>query len=121
MQLSVEAHNTVERVAGYAPIQWAFGHDLDYAGRLHDDDGAPDLARAVALSQSEFEEQLRLRLRARDIINKKVLEEQLQRARNTVGQAHVVFRPGQLVCVWRTGRPGGQKKRRGPGIDKGAW
>ena len=31
---SVEAHNTVERVDGYSPTQWAFGRDNNWSGTL---------------------------------------------------------------------------------------
>ncbi|CAK0866482.1 unnamed protein product [Prorocentrum cordatum] len=35
---AVEAHNTVERVDGYSPSQWAFGRDKNWSGTLKKED-----------------------------------------------------------------------------------
>eukprot|EP00969_Alexandrium_andersonii_P322688 14257465-Alexandrium_andersonii.AAC.1 len=48
------------------------------------------------------------------------MKNQISRARHTHGQKPFVFKPGMLVCVWRTGRLGvGVEKQHGPGTNKG--
>ena len=117
---AVEAHNTMERVEGYAPMQWAFGRHRSWTGNLHENN---ECDPAVATNPA-FLRTLEIREKAKGIISEKILKNQILRARHTRGQPPTNYTPGMLVCVWRTGHLGhGTKrsKRRGPGIDKGRW
>ena len=114
---ATESHNSVERVEGYAPTQWAFGRDKDHSGLLHERTEEGELPRNT---NEKFQENLKKRTVARQVVTEKIMKNQILRAKQAKSYPPQIFAPGMLVCVWRKGRPG-SKKSRGPGIDKGQW
>eukprot|EP00969_Alexandrium_andersonii_P171689 7589443-Alexandrium_andersonii.AAC.1 len=104
----------MENVEGYTPAQWAFGRQRERTGNLHgNDDGHLPLTTNCC-----FLSNLDLRVKAQNLTNEKIMKNQISRARHTRGQKPFVFKPGMLVCVWRTGWLGvGVKKQHGPGTN----
>jgi hypothetical protein len=111
------AHNTVERVAGYCPAQWAFGRLPTWGGHLFgDDEDEVDIAKATG----SFREGLERQARAHDLYLKSALETRMAKIRRMRNRRQHVYKPGELVCAWRRGkgakrRPGMMGKWHGPG------
>ena len=117
---SVAAHNSVERVEGDSPTQWAFGRAPSWQGLMFDDEAAD--VNAARWSNEKFKEGLERQATAQHVISLKILRAQEVQARNARNRRRHVFAPGMRVCVWRTGRPS-KRDERGPGIGpkKGRW
>ena len=70
---AVEAHNSMERVEGYAPVQWAFGRQRDWTGALHENEES-----YLPLSTNHrFLNNLDLRVKTQNLVNEKVLKNQI--------------------------------------------
>ena len=117
VSLSVKAQNTVDRVRGYTPSQWAFGKQPSWTDDLIDEDAADtNLSRDVSQT---FQEKLELQAQARAVYEKEQLNQKFLRAARVQHRKDRNFIPGELVYVWRLGgKLSGTKKT---GLHRGAW
>ncbi|CAK0867695.1 unnamed protein product [Prorocentrum cordatum] len=69
---AVEAHNTVERVDGYSPSQWAFGRDKNWSGTLKKEDHLD----VMKCTNQSYMENLSKRVLASKIIGERILKQQ---------------------------------------------
>ncbi|CAK0850111.1 unnamed protein product [Prorocentrum cordatum] len=77
---AVEAHNTVERVDGYSPSQWAFGRDKNWSGTLKKEDHLD----VVKCTNQSYMENLSKRVLASKIIGFRSKPEKTTMERITV-------------------------------------
>ncbi|CAE7352648.1 RE1, partial [Symbiodinium microadriaticum] len=94
---AVTAHNSLGRVHGFSPMQWALGRDMSMGGRLHEGDGdAISAARSTTFGQ-----QSNLRLEAEQAFVKHRAHQLASRAKNAKVRTQVRFFPGDLVFFRR--------------------
>ena len=114
--LAVKSQNTVDRVRGYSPSQWAFGRQPSWTGDLHDDAEEVNLSRDTS---EAFQRKLQLQISARSIFEKEQLNQKLLRAARVQHRKENIFTPGEICFVWRLGgKLAGTKKT---GLHRGAW
>ncbi|CAE7036395.1 TY1B-A [Symbiodinium sp. CCMP2592] len=118
------AHNTVHRVQGFSPAQWAFGRDFGVDGRLFESEqGLPLLQNAVESGHS-FHDHMAVRTAAEDIYRKSQASYQLGRLLNMKSRRKVQFIPGDLVFYRRVQPPADTPAHPGLGFAKvgqGRW
>ena len=114
--LAVKSQNTVDRVRGYSPSQWAFGRQPNWTGDLHDDADGVNLSRDTS---EEFQRKMQLQISARNIYEKEQLNQKLLRAARVQHRKENTFTPGEICYVWRLGEKlSGTKKT---GLHRGSW
>ena len=114
--LAVKSQNTVDRVRGYSPSQWAFGKQPSWTEDLFEDAEAINLSRDTS---EAFKKKLELQISARNIFEKEQLNQKLLRAQRAQHRKEKAFIPGEICYVWRLGgKLVGTKKT---GLHKGAW
>ncbi len=90
----VAAHNSISRVGGYAPVQWAFGRDFT------DDTNLPSMT-SQATSGHEMSENLKLRLSAEKRFLEMQAAQKLSRAMNSKTRLVTKYIPGDLIYYKR--------------------
>ena len=95
---STSAHNSIERVEGYAPTQWAFGRLPTWTGQLFDD----EVAELATTGNEKFKQNLDRQTAAQHIRSLKIMRSMASRAANARKRKKFVLALGMLVCVWRT-------------------
>ena len=116
--LAVSSQNTVDRVRGYSPAQWAFGKQPNWYNQLFDEKETDvNLARD---GHESFAQKVQIQIEARKIYEEVNLQNKILRAKRAQKRKDDVFTPGDLVYVWRlgTGKLAGSKST---GIHRGAW
>ena len=121
---SAGAHNTVHRVQGFSPVQWAFGRDFNPEGRLFEtEQGLPFLQNVTAPGHS-FYDQMSARQAAEDISRRSQATYQLGRLLNMRTRRSTRFIPGDLVFYRRVQPPADAPAHPGLGFAKvgqGRW
>ena len=117
VSLAVKSQNTVDRVRGYTPSQWAFGKQPSWSDDFKDEETSEThLSRDASLT---FQHKLELQAKARAIYEKEQLNQRFLRAARVQQRKDRNFSPGELVYVWRLGgKLSGTKKT---GLHNGAW
>ena len=97
--LAVFANNHTVRSTGFSPVQWAYGYDPDELERAND----PLQANAEkAFAPKYFQEFQRMRQRATELFRQESARESVTRLWNSAPRAHVDYKVGDFVCIWRT-------------------
>jgi hypothetical protein len=117
VSMAVKAQKTVDRVKGYTPSQWSFGHNPSWTDTLHDELDEISLSRDAS---DQFAEKQRLQIAARNIYETEVLNQKLLRAQRAQSRKDKNFCPGEIVYVWRqgVGKLAGTSKT---GLHRGQW
>ncbi|CAE7201713.1 RE1, partial [Symbiodinium sp. KB8] len=94
---AVTAHNSLGRVHGFSPLQWALGRDMSFGGHLHEAEG--DVVSSTRTTS--FDQQSSLRAEAEQAFFKHRAHQLASRARNAKVRTQVRFFPGDLVFFRR--------------------
>ena len=89
------AHNTLDRVRGFSPLQWAQGRDIEMDSEIQDPTESIDM-----------EKNLRLRLEAEAVFRHHQAREKINRAQRYQRRRDYVWKPGDCVLYRRKGRAG---------------
>ena len=98
-------HNTLERVEGYSPFQWAFGRQPTLTGRMHEKGYDDPWWTSSAVPGSSVMQNLRLRVKAQQSFLQAQSHELISRAANSKTRRDQVFVPGDLVFFKRVKPP----------------
>ena len=101
----IHAHNTRDRVGGYAPCQWACGRFPTFDGRLFDSGLNVPYHCSEGVKNSEMQKNLQVRVRAEEIYRKSSATSRINRAMNSKPTKTVVYLPGDMVYYRRYKTP----------------
>ncbi|CAE7808731.1 RE1 [Symbiodinium microadriaticum] len=121
---SAAAHNTVHRVQGFSPAQWAFGRDFGPGGRLFESDQDLPVVQNSVLQGHTFHDHMEARRAAEDIARRSQATYQLGRMLNMKSRRKLQFVPGDLVYYRRVQPPADTPAHPGLGFAKvglGRW
>ena len=121
---SAAAHNTVHRVQGFSPSQWAFGRDFGPGGRLFESGQDLPAVQNSLLEGHTFHDHTEVRKAAEDIARRSQASYQLGRLLNMKTRRKVQFVPGDLVYYRRVQPPADTPAHPGLGFAKvglGRW
>ena len=121
---SAAAHNTVHRVQGFSPSQWAFGRDFGPGGRLFESEQDLPAVQNSLQQGHTFYDHMEARKAAEDIARRSQASYQLGRLLNMKTRRKVVFVPGDLVFYRRVQPPADAPAHPGLGFAKvgmGRW
>ncbi|CAE7779651.1 RE2, partial [Symbiodinium microadriaticum] len=121
---SAAARNTVHRVQGFSPAQWAFGRDFGPGGRLFESDQDLPAVQNSLLEGHTFRDHMEVRQAAEDIARRSQASYQLGRLLNMKTRRKVQFVPGDLVYYRRVQPPADLPAHPGLGFAKvglGRW
>ena len=104
----VQAHNHMDRIAGFAPAQWAYGRLPSEDGRLFEGGNALPVHSSEGIMGTDLRANLQIRVKAEEIYRKSQAVLRISRALNTKPRRHQVFIPGDLVYYRRYKVPMGQ-------------
>ena len=104
-QQVIAAHNSIERVQGYAPNQWVFGRDKTMTGRLFEGGNDIPPLQSMGTAQTAMNKNLRLRVTAEQAYRKSQAQGQISRAFNLKTRPLQQFLPGDLVYFKRVKVP----------------
>ena len=96
--LATYAQNHTDHVAGFSPIQWAYGVDPDSYDKVVD---PLNVNREHQLGPEAFQDLHRLRDRASAINIEERARESFTRLLNSSPKPLVDYRVGDFVCIWR--------------------
>ena len=117
VSLAVKSQNTVDRVRGYTPSQWAFGKQPSWSDDLYDEEA--DKIKLGRDTHTIFQDKLKLQAKARATYEQEQLNQKFLRAARVQNRKDNVFVPGEIVYAWRLGgKLAGTKKT---GLHRGAW
>ena len=119
MSIAVKSQNTVERVRGYSPMQWALGRNPTWADQLHDADEGDDHVNIAREGSEEFAKRLKISANARKISEEELLRGRIERAQRAKHRKDIIFLPGDTVFAWRLGKNVQGKNK--TGVNKGQW
>ena len=121
---SAAAHNTVHRVQGFSPAQWAFGRDFGPGGRLFESEQDLPVVQNSVLQGHTFHDHMEVRRAAEDIARRSQATYQLGRMLNMKSRRKLQFVPGDLVYYRRVQPPADAPAHPGLGFAKvglGRW
>ncbi|CAK9113409.1 unnamed protein product, partial [Durusdinium trenchii] len=98
-------HNSMERIGGYSPCQWAFGRQPTLTGRMHDRGHDDPWWTSSAVPGSSVMQNLRLRVKAQQSFLQAQAHELISRASNSKTRKEQIFLPGDLVYFKRIKPP----------------
>ena len=98
---AVTAHNSLGRVHGFSPMQWALGRDMSLGNR-HAEGAGDDIS---ASRPTTFSHQLNLRLEAEQSFLKYRAEQLASRGKNAKVRTQVRYFPGDVVYYHRHKTP----------------
>ena len=101
----VQAHNHLDRIAGYAPAQWAYTED----GRLFEGGNSLPVHSSEGTLGTDLRANLQIRVKAEEIYRRSQAVSKISRAMNTQPRRHQVFIPGDLVYYRRYKTPANQQ------------
>lgn len=101
----ITAHNTMDRIGGYAPCQWALGRLPSFDDRLFEGGHAVPLLASQGTAKTELAEQLRLRVHAEEIYRRSQATQRINRAMNSRTNKLQYFVPGDMVYYRRYKTP----------------
>lgn len=93
----VQAHNHMDRIAGYAPAQWAFGRLRSDDGRLFEGGNALPVHSSEGTLGTDLRANLSIRVKAEEIYRKSQALLKINRALGSQPRRFQVFLPGDLV------------------------
>ncbi|CAE7373259.1 RE1 [Symbiodinium necroappetens] len=98
---AVAAHNTLARVHGFSPLQWALGRDMSLGNRAHEASGD-----AISSTRTtNFAQQGNLRLEAERSFLQYRADQLASRAKNAKVRTQVRFFPGDMIFYRRYKSP----------------
>ena len=98
---AVAAHNTMARVHGFSPLQWALGRDMSLGNRAHE-----AIGDAISSTRTtNFAQQGNLRLEAERSFLQHRADQLASRAKNAKVRTQVRFFPGDMVFYRRYKTP----------------
>ena len=101
----VHAHNTLDRVGGFAPCQWAYGRFPTFDGRLFDGGHSDPVHSSEGTPNTSMQRNLQLRVKAEEIYRKSSATSRINRAMNSKPTRSQVFIPGDMVFYRRYKTP----------------
>ena len=113
----ITAHNQLDRIAGYAPAQWAYGRLPDFDGRLFEGGNSVPFHSTEGTLGTDLRANLQIRVKAEEQYRRTQAVSQISRAMNSQPRRFEVFVPGDLVYYKRFQVPHGQKPSH-VGLDK---
>ena len=96
--LAVNAHNCQDKVAGFSPVQWAYGYDPSPSAS---DLGPMEFNSHQPHAPFSFWETQRLRSEAEEMWRKVQAQEAWTRLTNAAPRQPREFQLGEWVCIWR--------------------
>ena len=96
--LAVNAHNCQHKVAGFSPVQWAYGYDPSPSAS---DLGPMEFNSHQPHAPFSFWETQRLRSEAEEVWRKAQAQEAWTRLTNAAPRQPREFQIGEWVCIWR--------------------
>lgn len=97
----VAAHNTLDRVGGYAPCQWAYGRFPTLDNRLFDDGHAMPVHSFQGTPGTSMRDNMVARVKAEEHYRRSQAAQRISRALNSKPHKQTVFLPGDLVYYKR--------------------
>lgn len=120
----VNAHNTLDRIGGYAPCQWAHGRFPTFDGRLFEGGNHLPVHASEGTKNSNMQQQLQLRVKAEEYYRKSMAADRITRAMNSKSVPQQIFVPGDLVYYRRYKTPAqlpSHKELDGPKVGLARW
>ena len=105
----VGAHNMLDRVGGYAPIQWTYGRFPEADGRFFEGGNSLPFHSTEGSLGTSLRANLSIRVQAEEVYRRSQAVVKLNRALNTKPRRHEVYLPGDLVYYRRFKTPSGQQ------------
>ena len=105
----VGAHNMLDRVGGYAPIQWTYGRFREADGRFFEGGNSLPFHSTEGSLGTSLRANLSIRVQAEGVYRRSQAVVKLNRALNTKPRRHEVYLPGDLVYYRRFKTPSGQQ------------
>ena len=101
----VAAHNTLDRVGGFSPSQWAYGRMETLDGRFFEGGNDIPIACSEGVPGNEMQKNLNLRVKAEELYRKTQATMRISRALNSKPRKQQMFLPGDLVYYRRYKAP----------------
>ena len=120
----IHAHNSLDRVGGYAPCQWAYGRLPTFDGRLFDGGNQLPVHSGEGTRNTDMHRNLQLRVQAEETYRKTAALARINRAANSKPKPQQLFVPGDLVYYRRYKTPSqlpSHKDLDGPKVGLARW
>ena len=101
----ITAHNTLDRVGGFSPSQWAYGRMESPEGRLFEGGNDDPVLCSQGVPATTMRENLNLRVKAEELYRRSQAAARISRAMNAKPRRVEVFIPGDLVYYRRFKTP----------------
>lgn len=101
----VAVHNTLDRIGGFSPTQWAYGRMETLDGRFFEGGNDIPVACSEAVPGGDMQKNLNLRVKAEELYRKTQATMRISRALNSKPRPNQMFLPGDLVYYRRYKAP----------------
>ena len=101
----INAHNTLDRVGGFAPSQWCYGRLPTFDGRLFEGGNHFPVLSSEGTKNTDMRQHLQLRVQAEEYYRKSMAAARISRAMNSKPSRQQIFVPGDLVYYRRFKTP----------------
>ena len=101
----VHAHNSLDRIGGFAPCQWAYGRFPTFDGRLFEGGNHYPIQSSEGTKNTDMQTNLSMRVKAEEYYRKSAATARINRAMNSQPRKHEIFVPGDLVYYRRYKTP----------------